>query len=81
MIVFFCYLGAGIEDPGIRSQIFLPMKKNEKGLMEVDGSFITVNEMIKCDTSWVEEIHRNYDTYIRYRISSNRGRPLLKTAL
>ena len=58
-------LGAGIEDPGIRSQIFLPMTKNSKGLMEVDGSFITVNDMIQCDTSWEEEVHHDFESYVK----------------
>lgn len=42
------------------------MTKNEKGLMEVDGRFITVNDMIKCDTAWTEEIHHDFESYIKY---------------
>ena len=59
-------IGAGIQDPGIRNQIFLPMISNELGLMEVDGSFISVNEIMKCDNAWREDIHHNLKSYIRY---------------
>lgn len=34
--------------------------------MEVDGRFITVNDMIKCDTAWTEEIHHDFESYIKY---------------
>lgn len=62
----FLRLGAGSQDPGVRNQIFMPMTKNKKGFMEVDGRFITVNDMIKCDTAWTEEIHHDFESYIKY---------------
>ena len=42
------------------------MISNELGLMEVDGSFISVNEIMKCDNAWREDIHHNLKSYIRY---------------
>ena len=57
--------GAGTLDPGIRAQIFIPMIKNDKGHMDVNGKFITVDDMIECDTSWTEEVHYDLDSYIR----------------
>ena len=58
-------LGAGIADPGVRGQIFISMFKNDKGLMDVNENFITVNEIIACDTSWTEEIHHDLKSYIK----------------
>ena len=61
----------GIADPGVRDQIFTPMKKNEKGLMEVDGSFLTVNDMIQCDTSWTEEVYHDFHSYVRGKMKNS----------
>ena len=47
------------------------MKKNEKGLMEVDGSFLTVNDMIKCDTSWTEEVYHDFHSYVRGKMKNS----------
>jgi hypothetical protein len=55
-----------MHDPGLRNQIFLPMEKNDKGLMDVNGKFITVNDMIDCDSSWTEEVHHDLNSYVRY---------------
>ncbi len=53
-----------MEDPGVREQIFMPMHKNGKGLMEVNGDFIMVNSMLECDSTWSEEIHRDFKSYV-----------------
>ena len=50
----------------MRGQIFISMFKNDKGLMDVNENFITVNEIIACDTSWTEEIHHDLKSYIKY---------------
>ena len=41
------------------------MEKNDKGLMDVNGNFITVNDIIACDTSWTEEVYHDLNSYIR----------------
>lgn len=65
------FLGAGSEDPGVRNQIFWPMSKNVKGLMEVDGSFVSVNQMIKCDSLWTQEIHHHLKAYVQSMMKSS----------
>ena len=52
-------------DPGVRGQIFIPMRRNEKGFMEVDASFLTVNEMIQCDKAWNEDVYDDFKSYVR----------------
>ena len=55
-----------MRDPGIRNQIFLPMMSNDLGYMELDGTFVTIDQNIKCDSTWREDIHHNLKSYIKY---------------
>lgn len=43
--------GQGRSDPGIRNQIFSPMIRNQDGLYELDGTFVTANPQVKA-SSW-----------------------------
>ena len=47
----------GNVDPGIRNQIFSPMVRNSDGHYEVDGSFITGNEQVKCDADFSSRVY------------------------
>merc|ERR1712241_286895 len=60
--------GGGMRDPGIRNQIFLPMMSNDLGYMELDGTFVTIDQNIKCDSTWREDIHHNLKSYINGKI-------------
>ena len=57
-----------MRDPGIRNQIFLPMMSNDLGYMELDGTFVTIDQNIKCDSTWREDIHHNLKSYIKQYI-------------
>ena len=65
VIVFYILGGGGMRDPGIRNQIFLPMMSNDLGYMELDGTFVTIDQNIKCDSTWREDIHHNLKSYIK----------------
>ena len=53
----------GIDDPGVKGQIFEGMIQNAKGLMEVNGEFLTINPMVKCDSSWQQNIYHDLKTF------------------
>ena len=42
---------------GIRKQIFIPMARNKDGHYELDGSFITGNEQVKCDAEFTSRVY------------------------
>ena len=56
--------GKGLADPGIRNQIFLPMKRNQDGHYELDTSFVTANHQIKCDATWSSQVFDNFKDYV-----------------
>lgn len=62
---------SGIDDPGVKGQIFEGMRQNDQKLMEVNGDFLTVHPMIKCDSHWQEELHYNLDSVIRSKIKNS----------
>ena len=49
---------------GIRNQIFAPMVRNADGHYEVDGSFISGNEQIKCDAEFTSRVYDKVEKYI-----------------
>ena len=55
----------GHYDPGIRNQIFQPMRYNNDSLRETDWRFITANPMVKCDSEWTENIYHSFEDYVR----------------
>ena len=42
---------------GIRNQIFLPMARNKDGHYELDGSFVSGNEQVKCDAEFTSRVY------------------------
>ena len=61
----------GIDDPGVKGQIFEGMTKNVKGLMEVNGEFLTINPMVKCDSSWQQNIYHNLKSFIKTKTTGS----------
>ena len=55
----------GDYDPGIRNQIFEPMRNNRDNLRELDGGYILANPMVKCDSQWTEKIYHTFEDYVR----------------
>ena len=55
----------GDYDPGIRNQIFEPMRSNRDNLRELDGGYILANPMVKCDSQWTEKIYHTFEDYVR----------------
>ena len=47
------------------------MRQNDQKLMEVNGEFLTVNPMIKCDSYWQEEIHTSLDSMIKSKLTNS----------
>lgn len=56
--------GKGLADPGIRNQIFSPMKRNQDGHYVLDTSFVTANHQIKCDATWSSQVFDNFKDYV-----------------
>ena len=53
---------------GIRNQIFLPMARNSDGHYEVDETFITGNEQVKCDAEFTSRVYDKVSINIHNKI-------------
>ena len=60
----------GIDDPGVKGQIFEGMTSNDKGLREVNGDFLTINPQVKCDSAWQRSVYHDWETF---RMSKTTG--------
>lgn len=62
----------GEHDPGIRSRIFHPNKRTKEsiGLVEVDGSFISAQKFVQCDSGWKESSFNSFQDYARWVMHS-----------
>jgi hypothetical protein len=63
--------GRGNADPGIRNQIFSPMRRNEDGYYQLDMRFVTANHQIKCDATWASEVFDNFDSYVEGKMKAS----------
>ena len=54
---------------GIRKQIFIPMARNSDGHYELDGSFITGNEQVKCDAEFSSRVYDKVQI-LKYSLST-----------